>query len=63
MNSLGACGANCQEHFSLADAQTMAGHAEEGLTALSEALARVEETDERHWEAKSNRLRSKLLLM
>jgi predicted negative regulator of RcsB-dependent stress response len=33
------------------------------LTTLDEALALVEETDERHWEAELYRLRGELLLM
>ena len=47
----------------LAEAQAKAGHPEEGLTTLAEALALVEETDERHWEAELHRLRGELLLM
>ncbi len=35
----------------------------EGLTTLAEALALVEQTDERHWEAELYRLRAELLLM
>jgi predicted ATPase len=48
---------------SLAGAQAKAGQTEEGLTTLAEALALVEQTDERHWEAELNRLRAELLLM
>jgi predicted ATPase len=48
---------------SLAEAQAKAGHPEEGLTTLAEALALVEQTDERHWEAELYRLRAELLLM
>ena len=48
---------------SLAEAQAKAGHPEEGLTTLGEALVLVEETDERHWEAELHRLRGDLLLM
>jgi predicted ATPase len=47
----------------LAGAQAKAGHPEEGLTTLDEALALVEETDERLWEAELHRLRGDLLLM
>jgi predicted ATPase len=47
---------------SLAEAQAKAGHPEEGLTTLAEALALVEQTDERHWEAELYRLRAELLL-
>jgi len=48
---------------SLADAQAQAGQPEEGLTTLDEALALVEETDERYWEAELYRLKGELLLM
>jgi adenylate cyclase len=48
---------------SLAEVQSKAGHPEEGLTTLDEALALVEETDERLWEAELYRLRGELLLM
>jgi len=48
---------------SLAEAQGEAGHPEEGLTTLAEALALLEQTDERHWEAELYRLRAELLLM
>jgi adenylate cyclase len=47
----------------LARAQGMAGHPEEGLATLAEALAIVEETGERHWEAELHRLKGELLLM
>ena len=47
----------------LAEAQAKAGHPEQGLTTLDEALALVEETDERLWEAEIYRLRGELLLM
>jgi predicted ATPase len=47
----------------LAEAQTLAGHPEEGLTILAEALATVEETGERHWEAELYRLKGEMLLM
>ena len=47
----------------LAEAQAKAGHPEEGLTTLDEALALVEETDERLYEAELYRLRAELLLM
>jgi predicted ATPase len=39
------------------------GQTEEGLVNLAEALALVEETDERHWEAEIHRLKGELLLM
>ena len=48
---------------SLAEAQARAEHPEEGLATLAEALAMVEEKDERHWEAELHRLRAELLLM
>jgi tetratricopeptide (TPR) repeat protein len=48
---------------SLAEAQAKAGHPEEGLATMDEALALVEETDERLWEAELYRLRGELLLM
>jgi len=43
------------------DCQNHSG--DEGLTTLDEALALVEETDERLWEAELYRLRGELLLM
>jgi predicted ATPase len=48
---------------SLAEAQAKAGQPEEGLSTLGEALALVEQTDERYWEAELHRLRGELLLM
>jgi predicted ATPase len=48
---------------SLAEAQAKAGHPEEGLTTLAGALALVEQTEGRHWEAELYRLRAELLLM
>jgi predicted ATPase len=47
---------------SLAEAQAKAGHPEEGLTTLAEALALVEETNERYCEAELYRLKGELLL-
>jgi predicted ATPase len=47
----------------LAEAQAKAGHLEEGLVTLAEALALVEETNERYCEAELYRLRAELLLM
>jgi predicted ATPase len=47
---------------SLAEAQAKAGHPEEALTTLAEALALVEETDERYFEAELYRLKGELLL-
>jgi predicted ATPase len=46
----------------LAEAQAKAGRPDEGFTTLDEALALVEKTGERHWEAELCRLRAKLLL-
>jgi DNA-binding SARP family transcriptional activator/predicted ATPase len=48
---------------SLAEAQAKAGHPEEALTTVTEALAVVEETGERHWEAELHRQRAELLLV
>ena len=45
----------------LAEAHGKAGQAEEGLTALAEALATVEKTEERFWEAELHRLKGELL--
>jgi predicted ATPase len=47
---------------SLAEAQAKAGQPEVGLATLEEALALVEETDERHWEAELYQLKGELLL-
>ena len=47
---------------SLAEAQAKTGHPGEGLSTLAEALALVEHTDERYWEAELHRLRAELLL-
>ncbi|MGD2157802.1 MAG: AAA family ATPase, partial [Anaerolineales bacterium] len=46
---------------SLAKAQVNTGDLQEGLTTLEEALAVVERTGERHWEADYHRLRGELL--
>jgi len=46
----------------LAEAQAKAGHLEEGLATLAEALAFVEETDERYFEAELYRLKGELML-
>jgi len=48
---------------SLAEAQARALRPEEGLVTLSQALALVARTDERHHEAELHRLRAELLLM
>jgi predicted ATPase len=47
----------------LAEAQASAGQAEAGLSTLAEALAFVEKTGERYYEAEIYRLRGELLLM
>jgi adenylate cyclase len=47
----------------LAEAQWNAGQPEEGLNTLAKALAMVEESDERHWEAELHRVRAELLLV
>jgi predicted ATPase len=47
----------------LAEAQAKAGQPEEGLATLDEALALVEETGERQWEAELYRLRGEQLLV
>lgn len=47
----------------LAEACGSAGRAEEGLSALGEALAFVQSSDERYYEAEIHRLKGKLLLM
>jgi predicted ATPase len=46
---------------SLAEALAKLGHPEEGLSTITGALALVEETDERHYEAELNRVRAELL--
>ncbi len=47
----------------LAEAQAAAGQAEVGLGVLAEALALVDHTGERHWEAEVYRLKGELLLL
>ncbi|MGD9316397.1 MAG: AAA family ATPase, partial [Anaerolineae bacterium] len=46
----------------LAEVQATSGQSEQGLTTLAEALALVEETDERYYEAELCRLKGELLL-
>src|SRR5262249_48651136 len=46
----------------LAEAEGEGGQTEEGLTVLAEALAVVEKTGERYWEAEIHRLKGELLL-
>ncbi|MEJ2734960.1 MAG: AAA family ATPase [Anaerolineae bacterium] len=48
---------------SLAQVQLKAGQSEEGLATLAEALALVEETDERYWETELHRVQGELLFM
>jgi DNA-binding SARP family transcriptional activator/predicted ATPase len=47
----------------LAKAQAKAGQPEKGLTTLAKAFTRVEQTDERYWEAELHRLRGEILFM
>jgi adenylate cyclase len=47
----------------LAEARAIAGLPEEGLATLDEALALVNETNERYCEAELDRLRAEMLLM
>jgi predicted ATPase len=47
----------------LVEGYRKAGQAEEGLSVLSEALALVEETDERYYEAELHRLKGELMRM
>jgi tetratricopeptide (TPR) repeat protein len=47
----------------LAEAQARAGNADHGLDTLDRALALVEQTGERYWEAELHRLRAELLLV
>jgi predicted ATPase len=46
----------------LTEAYAAAGQAEAGLDVLAEALALVDRTDERYWEAELYRLKGELLL-
>ena len=45
-----------------ADVSAHLGHTDDGLQALAEAYALVEQHDERYWEAEVHRLRGLLLL-
>jgi predicted ATPase/class 3 adenylate cyclase len=54
--------ARSQDLGLLADAQCRAGKAEEGLATLAEALAFVEQTEERYYEAELYRLTGELTL-
>jgi class 3 adenylate cyclase/predicted ATPase len=61
-----ATGAEIQRPYFLsllAEAYGKIGQPEEGLTALIEALAIVEKTEERNWEAELHRRKGELLLM
>ena len=49
--------------YSLAEAQANLGRPQEGLDTLAEALALVEEADERYYEAELYRLKGKMLLL
>jgi class 3 adenylate cyclase/predicted ATPase len=65
LDTLGAIGANLgQPYFlaRLAGAYEKAGQAEEGLAALTDALATLEETGERFYEAEIYRLKGDLTL-
>ena len=50
-------------HGLLAEAYRKVGQANEGLIVLDEALATVQETGERWWEAEIHRLKGELLLL
>jgi predicted ATPase len=66
LSSFRARGAEVQRtyHFSLlAEAHSKVGQAEEGLAVLAEALAVVDKTGERFWEAELYRLKGELLRM
>jgi predicted ATPase len=47
----------------LAEAYGKVGQAEEGLSVLAEALAQVDKTEERYWEAELYRLKGQLTLL
>ena len=49
--------------YLLAEAHGKVGKTEEGLTVLAEALATVDNTEERNWEAELHRCKGELLLM
>jgi predicted ATPase len=46
----------------IAEAQGKSGQPERGLATLDEAIALIEETNERHWEAEIHRLRAETFL-
>jgi predicted ATPase len=65
METMQSQGVRCQlpgTLCTLAEVQARAGHPERGLTTLSEALALVEETEQREWEPELRRLKGELLL-
>ena len=64
LEALGATGSDYQlPHLlaSQADAARNLGHLEEGLSVLDEALAQVERTGERYYEAELHRLKGELV--
>jgi predicted ATPase len=67
--SVSRCGASlsgdvCRPAFlsQLAEIYGQAGHVDEGLRLLAEALTLVHQTQERYWEAELHRLKGELLL-
>jgi predicted ATPase len=65
LNAWRATGAELQRPYFLAllaEAYGKVGQSEEGLSVLAEALAAVEKTGERYWEAELYRLKGELLL-
>ncbi len=65
MDALRTIGAELQGSYFLAllaEAYGHVGQTEEGLSALAEALAMVDKTEERFWEAELYRLKGELLL-
>ena len=66
LTAYGATGAKFCRPFwlaMLAEAYGQVGRADEGLRALDEALAHVDKTGERFWEAELHRLQGELLLI
>jgi len=64
--ALRAIGSEVQRSYFLsllAEAHGKVGHPEEGLTVLVEALAMVDNTGQRYWEAELHRRKGELLLM
>jgi predicted ATPase len=60
--AIGADSSLPQYFAMLAEAHARAGQTPEGLEAIAQALAIVDRTDERWWEADLHRLRGELLL-